>query len=184
MTLTVQSPMPRTSDDVEVHEVPPTATRSGALRRRLTTLLLAPVLALAALGLTAAPSDAVVGPYAPYAYQWGACKIVLGTVVRSNRAAMAGTDVTCSNVRRVITIKVNLYRWNGYSWDLARTSGWQTGYNTSAMSAWTGDYCGGGNTNWDETTTVNVDGSQIFLDRGVQMGTPGHPYVPTWNPTC
>jgi hypothetical protein len=156
-----------------------TTTSRRSWLRRLAPLAAAPLLSLAALAGTAGGAEATVGPYVQERVPWGDCTVVLGTVPDAYLRAFAGTDVYCGSRRSSITTKVDLWRWNGSQWALAATSGWRTAYNTSQSSVVSAPYSVPGCAYWDITTTVNVDGHQLFRDYGQDE----HGYYPKWNPT-
>jgi hypothetical protein len=152
--------------------------RRGRLLQRFAGFAAAPILASAALTAGTQSADATVGPYVQERIPWGDCTVVLGTVPDSYLRAFGGTDVYCGTRHSSITIKVNLWRWNGSNWALATTSGWRTTNNVATSSAVTAAYSVRGCTWWDITTTVNVDGYQLNRDYGQDQH-----YFPKWNPT-
>jgi hypothetical protein len=155
-----------------------TAPRIGRWPRRLATLATAPLVAAAALASSTGTASATVGPYVQERVSWGDCVVVLGTVPDAYYRAYAGTDVYCGHRRTSITIKVDLWKWDGSRWTMVATSGQRTVSNTTQSSVVTGPYSVPGCAYWDITTTVYVDGSRLYRDYGQDQGS-----YPKWNPT-
>ena len=149
------------------------------LRRGLLAGAASLAVGVAGLGM-ASTAAATVNPYGPHnVWSWGDCTLNLGNVKTSTGAAEGGLDVSCGHQRGHISAVVNLWRYNGSQWVEMTSSGWNTRYGVYGMSEWTAHaICGGGTASWDDTATVNVDGSQVNLDLGPALG-----YYPRYTPT-
>jgi hypothetical protein len=102
-----------------------------------------------------------------WTFPWGDCPVTVGNVKWSNGAAVGGADIQCRHYHRSITAKVDLWRRiNPNSpWVRVGTSDWVSTSNTYWLSVQTWPpYCGGGNAQWDDIVTVNIDGYQTTFD--------------------
>jgi hypothetical protein len=153
----------------------------GGISRRV----LRPIYGLAAAACTltlifggASAAQAQVNPIAPnYVFSWGDCPVTLGGVAWTNGWAVGGVDVNCHSRHGSVSATVYLWRWNGSSWS-AVGSGTGAYSNAYGISVWTQPpICGGGNTWWDETATVHVDGSSKTFDLYQGLGR-----YPTYSP--
>lgn len=158
----------------------PTSAARGrrGLRRGVLAAAATVAIAVGGLGLATTASANVVNLYGPHhTWSWGDCTLTLGNVRTVTGNAEGGFDVTCGHRRGHINAIVTLWRFDGVRWVAQSSSGWHTIPNSYGLSSWTGQVCGGGSALWNDTATVNVDGSQISLNLDAALG-----YAPRYTP--